>query len=331
MYVGKIKSGKSLLRGGPERSEWDFSDGGTKGWISPVKLYQDRKKELTAFLEQKNLLFRAQIVPIDDVYGPAATSKEIEALVVTSETYQGARKVNQKRRELGLAPLNIVRIPLLLAEDRKRISSSRMRIGEIDRQGRSYKLQITSYKLQISDELRRELKKPQGLLLPDKPNSRQRVLPLLKKELVRLKPVMIITVGDEVTKLVKRADMEPNLSIIDFKVARKKKYSGLEELGFKKNFKFKILNFKLAKNPPGHVTKTLVLAVSKAIARYIKTGHNQIIKVGGEEDLAGVPAILLAPLGSVVLYGQPGKGVVVVEVTEGEKERLVELIEKRKA
>jgi uncharacterized protein (UPF0218 family) len=32
--------------------------------------------------------------------------------------------------------------------------------------------------------------------------------------------------------------------------------------------------------------------------------------VDGEEDLAVIPLILAAPLGAIVLYGQPHKGVV---------------------
>ena len=39
------------------------------------------------------------------------------------------------------------------------------------------------------------------------------------------------------------------------------------------------------------------------------------IVVDGEEDLATLPAILYAPLGSVVIYGQPNEGSVLVNVT----------------
>jgi uncharacterized protein (UPF0218 family) len=35
-----------------------------------------------------------------------------------------------------------------------------------------------------------------------------------------------------------------------------------------------------------------------------------LIMVEGEEDLLGFPAMLLAPIGSVLLYGQPGVGIV---------------------
>jgi len=35
--------------------------------------------------------------------------------------------------------------------------------------------------------------------------------------------------------------------------------------------------------------------------------------VDGEEDLAVIPCVLMAPEGSLILYGQPGEGVVLVE------------------
>ncbi|MBM3212057.1 DUF359 domain-containing protein, partial [Candidatus Poribacteria bacterium] len=53
-----------------------------------------------------------------------------------------------------------------------------------------------------------------------------------------------------------------------------------------------------------------------------------VVKVIGEEDLAGVPAILLSPLGTVVLYGQPQQGIVVVEVSEEKKRQLLQLLDR---
>ena len=45
------------------------------------------------------------------------------------------------------------------------------------------------------------------------------------------------------------------------------------------------------------------------------------VQVDGEEDLMAIIAIVIAPRGSVVLYGQPGVGVVAVEVGPGSKSR----------
>jgi len=55
------------------------------------------------------------------------------------------------------------------------------------------------------------------------------------------------------------------------------------------------------------------------------------IIVNGEEDLATLPAILYAPVGSVVVYGQPNEGSVLVHVTSERKKHIEEFIKKMKA
>jgi GTP-dependent dephospho-CoA kinase len=60
-----------------------------------------------------------------------------------------------------------------------------------------------------------------------------------------------------------------------------------------------------------------------------KTHHTQqLIDVSGEEDLLAIPAILLAPLSSVVVYGQFDQGIVVAHVTEQNKKRVYDLFGK---
>ena len=53
-----------------------------------------------------------------------------------------------------------------------------------------------------------------------------------------------------------------------------------------------------------------------------------MIKVKGEEDLLALPAILLAPLHSIMLYGQMDMGIVMVEVTEEKKKEVMEILKK---
>ena len=62
------------------------------------------------------------------------------------------------------------------------------------------------------------------------------------------------------------------------------------------------------------------------VHKYFKLHVSSQIKIQGEEDLLALPAILLAPLGSVVIYGQKDLGVVVVEVTEEKKEEVKKII-----
>ena len=65
------------------------------------------------------------------------------------------------------------------------------------------------------------------------------------------------------------------------------------------------------KNPAGTISNSLILALKKCIKR--KKGW---IEIGGEEDLAVLPALAYAPLGRTLLYGQPNEGIVWVEVDE---------------
>ena len=97
--------------------------------------YEARLKELEAFLKKSSLVDKAEIVPLNDPYGNTLTDKCIEALVVSEETEKIAIKINQKRSEAQLPPLTIVTISMVPAENYKPISTTRIRQGEIDREG----------------------------------------------------------------------------------------------------------------------------------------------------------------------------------------------------
>ncbi len=329
-----------------QRSGKDTSKVGKRGIASSfeVEEFVKRKEELVKFLEKEKLIVRSEIVEIDDIYGPAITDSRIEALVVTKETSIGAMKVNQKRVELGLVPLKIITVPYVRARDGKRIASTRIRMGEIDREGKNYKLQITNYKLhsklEITEEVRQKLKRPQGRLIKGDENEHKKIVGELKKMIGAIRPAIISTVGDEVTKLCNEAGIPINLAIFDFKVKRKKVYNSILDLSFPPLQGSALQGIVKVRNPAGCITKTLIAAVSHGYKQIIQDGKTIIIKILGEDDLAGVPAILLAPLGSLVIYGQPAyvstepdfgearptAGIVVVEVTEKKKKELMDIM-----
>jgi pantetheine-phosphate adenylyltransferase len=97
--------------------------------------YEERLKELLTFLEVLGLSDKAEIVPLNDHYGVTVTDKCIDALVVSEETEKTAIKINQKRSEARLPPLTIVTIKMVPAENYIPISTTRIREGEIDREG----------------------------------------------------------------------------------------------------------------------------------------------------------------------------------------------------
>lgn len=106
----------------------------------PVDCYEKRLNELKKFLKQKGFLERAEIVSIDDRFGPtvgsSTLSDEIDGVVVSEETEPGAEEINRIRVKEGKKPLLIAVVSMVLAEDGKPISSTRIRRQEVDRYGR---------------------------------------------------------------------------------------------------------------------------------------------------------------------------------------------------
>jgi len=101
-----------------------------------IASYQSRMNDLKCFLKRRGLLSRAKITPLNDHYGPAVTSREIQAIVVSRETEPGARRINLIREKNGLPPLEVIVISMVPAENHVPISTTRIRCGEIDREGR---------------------------------------------------------------------------------------------------------------------------------------------------------------------------------------------------
>ncbi|MBS7611834.1 phosphopantetheine adenylyltransferase [Candidatus Bathyarchaeota archaeon] len=101
-----------------------------------VKPYVERLESLKKLLVDMQVVSRAIITPIEDPYGPTISDPAIEAIVVSDETCNRAFEINRIREIKGLKALKVVKIPMVLAEDGKPISSTRIRLGEIDENGR---------------------------------------------------------------------------------------------------------------------------------------------------------------------------------------------------
>jgi len=101
--------------------------------------YKERLEELKSFLKQQGVLERMEIVPLDNAYGVTLSKGCAEALVVSRETELRAFAITEKRRAMGLPPLEIVVVDMVPAEDDVPISTTRIRKKEIDREGRLLK------------------------------------------------------------------------------------------------------------------------------------------------------------------------------------------------
>lgn len=102
--------------------------------------YADRYSELISFLEKAGLASKAEIVPLNDPYGLTISGKGLDALVVSKETEVIAEKINELRIEAGLNPLKIFIVDMVQAENCIPISTTRIRKGEIDRNGRMMRI-----------------------------------------------------------------------------------------------------------------------------------------------------------------------------------------------
>ena len=98
--------------------------------------YEERLEELKAFLVNLNHSGRADIITLNDPYGPTVTDRCIQALVVSEETNQVAGRINEYRIEKKLKPLRIIVVRMVPSENCTPISTTKIRRGEIDREGR---------------------------------------------------------------------------------------------------------------------------------------------------------------------------------------------------
>jgi pantetheine-phosphate adenylyltransferase len=102
--------------------------------------FEDRRAALGAELDRMGAAYTAsyEILELTDPEGPAATRADVDALVVSPEAkaQRRAYDLNQHRVDEGLGPLEVHTPPFVVAEDGTRISSTRIRNGEIDVHGR---------------------------------------------------------------------------------------------------------------------------------------------------------------------------------------------------
>ena len=150
--------------------------------------------------------------------------------------------------------------------------------------------------MELPEDLRDQLKNPLGNLIRDNDPNKETIL---KKIYAKS---MIITVGDRTTENMIQLGLRPQIQIID----------GLEKRNQRQVPADDTINIKFScKNPPGEITEESMQVIQKAFSCEPPVR----ITVDGEEDLLVIPACILAPENSVVMYGQPNEGLVIVTIT----------------
>lgn len=156
----------------------------------------------------------------------------------------------------------------------------------------------------IREEQRKKLSAPIGLLIRGTPDEvAERIKSTYKDKDISF------CIGDFVTNNFLAHNVKFKAAVVDFKNERKKISSELK-------YCFKLFN------PQGHVNAEAWNILKVAVEK----DNRCIIFVDGEEDLLALPAIEVSENGSLVIYGQPGEGVVVVEVNDYYKKFVREII-----
>ncbi|MDD5503112.1 MAG: DUF359 domain-containing protein [Candidatus Thermoplasmatota archaeon] len=130
----------------------------------------------------------------------------------------------------------------------------------------------------------------------------------------------IISVGDVVTANLYKYGFVPDVAIVDYKTKRN------ITVDFK-NWRDGRRIVKVA-NPQSTITQEMQNAISEA---YAHLPQKTLIEVDGEEDLAALACINLAPGTYIIVYGMPDKGMTVVTPGENEKKRVAEILAEMKA
>jgi len=163
--------------------------------------------------------------------------------------------------------------------------------------------------LKLPESLRQELTKEYGVLLVGSPDENAtRAIEFFRSR----RPPKVIVVGDFTLKSLLDHGFTPDLAIFD----RRTRRSVFQRLDLRPTH--------TVTNPPGTITDEAFSTIKTAL----ESEEHVRICVEGEEDLLSIPAILLSPAGSIVVYGMPDRGMVLVEADEDTKKIIRSILDR---
>lgn len=121
-------SGKVII--GLTSNEWASKKG--KDLLND---FDKRLEKLVKAIEKNFPNASFEISKLDNDFGPAVLEKKVQALVVSYETSNQGEVLNQLRKQKNLPPVDVVVVPMVLAKDGKKISTTRIKNQEIDYDG----------------------------------------------------------------------------------------------------------------------------------------------------------------------------------------------------
>ncbi len=274
-----------------------------KAYAERIEEFDKRIEHLHTFLKTFEKPYR--LIPLTDIYGETLTNQHVDALAITTLTHKGAKMVNQKRGELGLQPLPLIEASMLTTTHGDILSSSLIRTGLIDRSGFAY-ADLFSQDLRLSEQQKELLRMPQGKLLKSEQKIDERRLRQATK---------VATVGDIVTRSFLHAGIRVDYALVDY---RSKKQSHVWR---PQDYWTQVT--RNITNSAGQIVSQAAASLFKQVAL-----DSCLFIIDGEEDLLALPMVLCMPLGSLLYYGQPNRGIVELEISESLKNKFLKFVRK---
>ncbi|MEM3399450.1 MAG: GTP-dependent dephospho-CoA kinase family protein [Candidatus Micrarchaeia archaeon] len=159
----------------------------------------------------------------------------------------------------------------------------------------------------ISEEMRQRLRKPFGELMDAK---------ALAKKIGSGES--IVCIGDESSYEVILSGIKPHVVVYDRKIKR----MPVDERVRKAIDAFSAREYRVV-NEPGTINDELI----EVMRTVLNSRENSKVYVEGEEDLAALVAMMFAPDGTLIVYGQPNEGVVIVRVDDTMRKKAWEIFE----
>lgn len=279
-----------------------------KSFPEAIQPYAQRLRSVKSFCKQAHI--PATCIKLHDVYGTTLDERStIEALIVTTETVPGAEAINEARTHLKLAELPVHVCPMVLDETGMELHADRIRAGQVSRQGQVYALCLAQ-NIKLNAAQRAYFQKPHGELVTEPAwISEESMLEFQAENWQR--PLRAV-VGDVSLEQCLLNSWEFDLAVYDLKSQRQTFKSQQLEM---------ITPHLTCNNPAGQITVDMVRTLQRVMAEQAR-----FVQIFGEEDLAAVALILLLPLGSHILYGEPKGGMRELMVSEKVKLEVFSLL-----
>ena len=302
-HIGHQKLINSCLSNCDILEIWVLSDTIARQKDPRISTWKERCELIKESLSE-NQSSRITFHELLDDFGIAISHEKATKIFCTSETLSTCQIINEKRIEGGLMPLSIILVPHVLSKDGAIISSSRIREGEIDRDGEFWIRDADiSSNLYLTKEVESMLKDPFGKLFPG-PEDDHSIAITNALDFLEDFHSPIIGVGDVTVRALQNIGVQSSIGIIDEKTKRVK-WDGYREIN-----QSLYDNIIQCTNPPGILTKSLFKSCKEAINNWTEKNQTTLILVNGEEDLTPLFLHIIAPIKSAIIYGQPSKGVV---------------------